>query len=172
MIFAPHLRKKYNCSPELIKSINYGYEYHQPNIEYPIRGSQQMRLIRSKQGWFSNKNNPSRKLTDSQVYVIINLLMFSDLTFKEIANKQKVSVDQVQKINRGLIWKHIIRPIPCRKKTNNLKVLQVATLLQTTKKTYKEIMDITGYKDRHTIQRINQHLIYQDLLKDYPNPIR
>ena len=34
------------------------------------------------------------------------------------------------------------------------------------------ILNETGYKDRHTVARINNHQIYQELLKDYPNPIR
>ena len=35
-----------------------------------------------------------------------------------------------------------------------------------------EILKETNYKDRHTIQRINQHKIYQKLLENYPNLIR
>ena len=48
----------------------------------------------------------------------------------------------------------------------------VANLLLNTKMSQPEILKETGYKDRHTIQRINNHLIYTELLKDYPNPIR
>lgn len=48
----------------------------------------------------------------------------------------------------------------------------VADLLLNTDMSQSEILTETGYKDRHTVQRINQHLIYKDLLKNYPNPIR
>lgn len=48
----------------------------------------------------------------------------------------------------------------------------VAELLLNTSLNQREIMQEVGYKDRHTIARINNHQIYQDLLKNYPNPIR
>ena len=50
--------------------------------------------------------------------------------------------------------------------------LAVADLLLNTKLTQKEILKETGYKDRHTISRINNHEIYQELLSKYPTPIR
>ena len=66
------------------------------------------------------------------------------------------------------------RPIPCRdvKKINEQKALLVADLLLNTDMSQSEILKETNYKDRHTIQRINQHKIYQKLLENYPNPIR
>ncbi len=66
------------------------------------------------------------------------------------------------------------RPVPCRdiKKENERKALLVADLLLKTDLTQKEILEETGYKDRHTISRINKHEIYQDLLSEYPIPIR
>lgn len=48
----------------------------------------------------------------------------------------------------------------------------VANLLLNTNMSQSEILQCSGYKDRHTITRINQHKIYKDLLIDYPNPIR
>lgn len=48
----------------------------------------------------------------------------------------------------------------------------VAELLLNTTLSQVEILEETGYKDRHTVQRINNHLIYKDLLVNYPNPIR
>lgn len=48
----------------------------------------------------------------------------------------------------------------------------VAELLLNTNMSQSQILRETGYKDRHTVQRINNHLIYVDLLKNYPNPIR
>lgn len=168
--FCTEIADEWGCSPELIKAINSGWEYHLDNENYPIRKQEQITQIKKQQGWFTNQNNPSRILTDEVVKNIIDDLINTKISIIELSKKYDISTDQISRINMGKIWLHIQRPIPCRTFKN--KALEVAELLATTTLTQKEIMELTGYKDRHTIQRINQHIIYKDLLKDYPNPIR
>ena len=168
------LAKKWNCSTSLIKKINYGEEYYIEGENYPIRDAEHISRIRKKYSPFNNGNNPSAKLTISDVEQIVYDLLNSNWTIKEISKIYNISADQISRINNGKIWLQVQRPIPCRnrKKDNEQKALIVADLLLNTDMSQSEILTETGYKDRHTVQRINQHLIYKDLLKNYPNPIR
>lgn len=168
------LAEKWNCSASLIKKINYGEEYYMEGENYPIRDAEHISHIRKKYSSFNNGNNPSAKLTISDIEEIVYDLLNSNWTIKEISKIYNISADQISRINNGKIWLQVQRPIPCRnsKKDNEQKALMVADLLLNTDMSQSEILTETGYKDRHTVQRINQHLIYKDLLKNYPNPIR
>ena len=172
--FYTEIAQEWDCSTELIKAIAYGTEYHMENVQYPVRTPEQMDRIRSKTGSFTSSNNPASKLNVEIIKDIVSDLLNTTLTTKEIAKKYNISVDQIQRINRGAIWKEVQRPIPCRDRKKELeqRVLLVADLLQNTKLSYSEILIESGYKDRHSIAKINTHSIYTELLKDYPNPIR
>lgn len=168
------LAAKWNCSASLIKKINYGDEYYIEDEKYPIRNAEQISHIRKKYSPFNNGKNPSAKLSIEIVEQIVYDLLNSDFTIVEISNIYNISTDQISRINNGKIWLQVERPIPCRdvKKINEQKALLVADLLLNTDMSQSEILKETNYKDRHTIQRINQHKIYQKLLENYPNPIR
>lgn len=165
---------RWNCSASLIKKICYGEEYFINGEQYPIRNQEHIKRIMNKYNPFCNGKNPSAKLSISDVEDIICDLLETDLSIIEIAQKYNISKDQISRINNGKIWQQVERPIPCRdtKRDNERRALVVADLLLNTKLSQSEIMEITKYKDRHTIQRINNHKIYIDLLKEYPNPIR
>lgn len=171
---AEDIAKRWDCSASLIKKISHGQEYHLDNVSYPVRSVEHIERIHQRYNPMCQGINPAAKLDISTVEKIVYDLLESDLSIKEIAIRYNISTDQVSRINNGKIWKQVERPIPCRdvKKINEQKALLVAELLSTTNLSQSEILAETGYKDRHTIQRINHHLIYQDLLKDFPNPIR
>lgn len=168
---AEDIAKRWSCSASLIKKISYGEEYYIENESYPIRDSEHIKRILKK---YRPTTNPAAKLDIITVEDIIRDLLESDISIKDLAIKYNISVDQISRINNGKIWLQVERPIPCRniKKDNERRALMVANLLLNTKMSQPEILKETGYKDRHTIQRINNHLIYTELLKDYPNPIR
>lgn len=173
-LFSTDIAKKRGCSASLIKKINYGHEYRIDNEIYPIRSEEQSAILKSLTGSYTSENNPGALLTVEQVRNIIWDLCYTSIPITSLAKKYNISKDQISRINNNKAWKDISRPIPCRdrKKANENKALVVANLLWTTNMSVNDIAQTAGYKDRHTISRINQHLIYQDLLKDYPNPIR
>lgn len=158
----------------MIKKINTGEEYYLENECYPIRDSIHIQRIHNKYNPLCQGVNQASKLNIDIVENIIYDLLNSDMLIKDIAIKYNISVDQISRINNGKIWLQVDRPIPCRdiKKQNEQKALLVADLLLKTNLSQPEILKETGYKDRHTVQRINNHQIYTELLKNYPNPIR
>lgn len=119
-------------------------------------------------------DNPNAKLSIPIVENIIYDLLNTDIAINQLSVKYNISKDQISRINNGKIWLQVERPVPCRdvKKINEQRALMVANLLKNTNLNQQEILKETGYKDRHTVARINNHQIYQELLKDYPNPIR
>ena len=121
-----------------------------------------------------NGINPAARLNVNIVQDIIYDLLNTDIAIKDLALKYDISKDQISRINNGKIWLQVERPIPCRntKKQNEEKALLVADLLLNTTLTQKEILEEVGYKDRHTVSRINNHEIYKELLSNYPTPIR
>lgn len=171
---AEDIASRWNCSGSLIKKICSGDEYHIDNECYPIRDKEHIKRIRNKYNLLVQGVNPSAKLNCSIAEDIIYDLLNTNASIKDLSIKYDISTDQISRINNGKIWKQIERPIPCRdvKKINENKALLVADLLLNTNLTQSEILKETGYKDRHTISRINNHEIYTDLLKNYPNPIR
>lgn len=171
---AEEIAKRWGCSASLIKKIHLGDEYRLDNETYPIRTKEQIKRICRKYNPICQGNNPAAKLDISTVELIVYDLLSTDVPIKELAIKYNISVDQISRINNGKIWLQVERPIPCRdiKKENERRALMVADLLLNTKMSQSEILKATGYKDRHTVQRINLHQIYKELLKDYPIPIR
>lgn len=173
-LFTTELAKKWGCSSSLIKKVNRGEEYHIEGEDYPIRKEEQMKTIRKMIGSYTSENNPGTILTRGDVENIIWDLCNTDISINQLAVKYHISSDHISRINNNKVWKEIVRPVPCRniRLSNQQKALAVADLLMTTDMSINEIASTVGYKDRHTISRINQHVIYKDLLKEYPNPIR
>lgn len=168
------IAKEFGFSPSTIKVIAYGKQYRQDNEVYPLRNKEHIKRILYNNGQLFRTNNPAAILNEQDVREIIDLLLTTDITYTDIGEMYGVSRDRIGLINSGKAWTWIERPIPCRDtKTKNLKrVDQVIWMLQNTNNGIKEIAQICGFKDRHSVQRINQHLIYKDYLKDLPNPIR
>lgn len=163
----------WHCSASLIKKIGCGQEYYIDGETYPVRSQERIKQIMQTHRP-RGENNTASLLTDDIVQDIIYDLLDTDETIQSLSKKYNICVDQISRINRGVAWAHIERPIPCRdtKRQNEKRALMVANLLLNTSLSQSEILKETGYKDRHTVQKINQHLIYTDLLKQYPNPIR
>lgn len=171
---AEDIANRWGCSASLIKKISYGEEYRLENKEYPIRSKEKnAEIVKRHNNMFLGKN-PSAKLDIPTVEKIIYDLINTDTPIVKLSEKYQISTDQISRINNGKIWLQVERPVPCRnvKKNNEERALMVADLLKNTKLSQSEILKETGYKDRHTVSRINNHQIYQELLKDYPNPIR
>lgn len=93
-------KHKLTISDRHIASINSGESWRNENITYPIRKN--TKSI-SKQG---NKN-PSSKLTQENVYAIIDLLKNSNIPQTEIAKQFKVSYNTINFINRCKTWSHL-----------------------------------------------------------------
>lgn len=171
---AEEIANRWGCSDSLIKKICSGDEYYIDGENYPIRDKEHIQRVIKKYNNCVNGRNPAAKLSCEIVEDIVYDLILTDLSIKELAIKYDISIDQISRINNGKIWLQVERPIPCRniKKQNEKRALMVAELLLNTTLSQVEILEETGYKDRHTVQRINNHLIYKDLLVNYPNPIR
>ena len=165
---------KWGCSASLIKKIASGEEYYIDGEVYPIRNKEYTLEVQKRKNPIYLGINPSAKLNISIVQDIIYDLLNTDITIKDLSLKYAISPDQISRINNGKIWLQVERPIPCRntKKQNEAKALLVADLLLNTTLTQKEILKEVGYKDRHTVSRINNHEIYKELLSKYPTPIR
>ena len=165
---------KWGCSASLIKKIASGEEYHIDGEIYPIRNKEYILEVQKRKNPMCLGINPSAKLNIYIVQDIIYDLLNTDDTIKDLSVKYDISPDQISRINNGKIWLQVERPIPCRdtRKQNEDKALLVANLLLNTILTQKEILKEAGYKDRHTVSRINNHKIYKELLLEYPTPIR
>ena len=171
---AEEIGNKWNCSASLIKKIASGDEYYIDGETYPIRSKEHILEVHKRKNPMCHGINPSAILNVDIVQDIIYDLLNTDIAIKDLALKYNISKDQISRINNGKIWLQVERPIPCRntKKQNEEKALLVADLLLNTKLTQKEILKEVGYKDRHTVSRINNHEIYKELLSNYPIPIR
>ena len=171
---ADEIAERWGCSASLIKKISRGEEYYLDNKQYPVRSAEHIAEVMKRHNNMYKGDNPSAKLSIPVVENIIYDLLNTDISINELSEKYNISKDQISRINNGKIWLQVERPIPCRdvKKINEQKALMVADLLKNTNLSQREILNETGYKDRHTVARINNHQIYQELLKDYPNPIR
>lgn len=168
------IASKWGCSASLIKKIASGAEYYIDGETYPIRNQEHIFEVYKRKNPMCNGINPAARLNVNIVQDIIYDLLNTDIAIKDLALKYDISKDQISRINNGKIWLQIERPIPCRntRKQNEEKALLVADLLLNTTLTQKEILEEVGYKDRHTISRINNHEIYKELLSNYPTPIR
>ena len=171
---ATEIGRRWGCSDSLIKKICAGDEYKIEEEIYPIRDAQHIQRVKNKKNPLCQCINPAAQLSLSIVEDIVYDLLETDISIRDLAQKYKISIDQISRINMGKAWQQVQRPIPCRdtRKQNEQKALLVADLLLNTSFSQVEILKLTGYKDRHTIQKINKHQIYTDLLKFYPNPIR
>jgi len=169
---AKELGQIWGCSDSLIKFISQGREYYIEGEQYPIRDSEAIVKITQEH---RPQVNPVAVLNNEIVNDIIYDLLDNTLTFKEIAQKYSICIDQIHRINNGKIWKHIQRPIPCRlnaRQLNEQKAKMTIKLLLTTDLSYQQIAEQVGYKYDECVARINKHQNYKEFSIDLPNPIR
>lgn len=154
---------EYGVTSTLIRYINYGIEYAQDNISYPIRDFEE--------NWKIHNQSVSKQLSGEKSYkasinemtalkIIYDLIHHQELTSVEIAEKYNTTIDIVKDINRNKSWKYLERPVPCRPDFGNHKItlddaLQLIDILQNTFMPIKEIMKQYPQFSYHMINRIN-----------------
>lgn len=139
------ISKKYHISVNTISALNNGYCYRDEFIDYPIR-----------------KFNANRKLTDGDIFEIVDLLKNSNISFADIANIFGVSEVTINSIDKGYTNTKLTNcDYPIRKfrnSRNNIltdsQIEEIINLLKTTTLSMREI----GKKfnvGHHTISSIN-----------------
>lgn len=138
---------KYNISCSLISAINHGIYWSEKDEVYPLYK------------YYKD---------DSDYDELIQLLLDSDLSFKEIANHLNIGESTVKKINYGDLRKGLYPTYPIRKITPiKKKANKVKELLLTTNLSKKEIMQMVNVSDE-TIRCINLGKTHFDENLTYP----
>lgn len=165
----------YGVTSAMIKHINYGEEYTQDEIHYPIRSEEQSKAIQRKiaSQKLSGENSYKANITTEQVYDIIDDLTFNThITIVDIAKKYNTTTDTVKDINRFKSWKHIPRNIPCRPDFGNHKItLDDAKFIIKKLKEPISIKDICALNPLYTykmIYRINKGENWKQANETYP----
>ena len=165
----------YGVSSAMIKHINYGEEYAQDEIQYPIRSEAQSKNIQKKRvsQKLSGENSYRATITTEQVYDIINDLTFNlQISIVDIAKKYSTTIDVVKDINRFKSWKHIVRNVPCRPDFGNHKItLEDAKFIIKKLKEPITIKDICALNPLYTykiVYRINIGENWKQENEQYP----
>lgn len=165
----------YGVTSAMIKHINYGEQYVQNEVCYPIRLEQQSKNIQRKivSQKLSGENSYKATVTTEQVYDIIDDLTFNlQMTIIDIAKKYHITVDVVKDINRYKSWKHISRKIPCRPDFGNHKItLEDAKFIIKKLKEPITIKDICALNSLYTykiVYRINKGENWKQDNETYP----
>lgn len=143
----PDIAAQYEISVSFISGINHGTYWKDKHETYPL---------------FKYYKD------DSDYDELIDLLLQSELSFREIAEQLGIAESTVKKINYGTLRKdlypnHPIRTItPIKKKANKVKDLLLNTSL-----TYKQIKEMVGVSNE-TIRCINIGKTHHDDNLKYP----
>lgn len=125
------ISEQFDISYTLISDINYGNRYFDPNDKYPLH------------------NN----IKDKEEYdELINLLLTTTLTFKEIANQSGFSEATVKKINYGKLRRDLWNESYPIRKIQKYHIVQ--DLLLNTNLSAKDICD-KAHVSSETVRRIN-----------------
>lgn len=144
----------YNVSQEIISNINMGKSYRIDGYEYPLRKT---------------------FLSQEQADLLIQDLIYTDLSYKEIADKYDISKVQVKTICYGKSWHNDKYKYPLRENNNfnskdNLYTVElIRQALLNTQDTFGQIAEKYGCS-KTTVSRINQGTI--DNNTNYQYPIR
>ena len=168
--------REYGVSGTLIRYINYGIEYAQDNVIYPIRSSEISKVISNQtvSKKLEGENCKRATITEETALKIIYDLTYSkDLRSVDIAKKYNTSIDVIKDINRGRSWKHLERQKPCRPDFGNNKInlddaLQLIDILQNTFMPIKEIMEKHPKFSYKMIYRINKGENWHQDNLEYP----
>lgn len=140
------LTKKYNVSISYISMINNGLCFKQENEKYPLY-----------QYYKSNEDYQE----------LIELLLYSDLTMKQIAEKLNIGYSTVKKINYGTLRKELYSDYPIRKITpQQKKANRVKEMLLQNASDREILLEVDVSKE--TIKRINNGETNKDETLDYP----
>lgn len=149
-----NIAKDFKVHPDTISHINTGKKYFNPNLDYPLRKSNN-NLDRS---GFNNEN----AITKEQFEQIVNLLKTTTLTTEQISKKVGVHSSTICEINQGKRsycpkeWKYPLR-INNQNKTK-LSKEDILTIHEKLKQVDLSIQDIANYFScsRDTIADINR----------------
>lgn len=141
------LEQKYHVSSSFISSINHGVYFHDNNETYPLYK-------------FYKSNEDYDEL--------IELLLHSTYSLKEISNMLGIGYSTVKKINAGTLRKGLYPSYPIRtKRPTEIRADQIKNLLMNTDYTKTEIALLTNASDE-TVRRINIGESYYDSKLTYP----
>jgi len=140
------LNKKYDLSIAYISMINSGLCFKQSNETYPL--------------YRYYKSNEDYK-------ELVELLLYSDLTLKDISEKLQIGYSTVKKINAGSLRKGLSSEYPIRKLTPQQRKAERIKELLLLGATNQEIVMETGVS-RETIKRINSGETNYDPSLNYP----
>lgn len=141
------LENKYNISASFISGINHGVYFADDKTEYPL-----FKYYKSNEDYDE----------------LINLLLYSDLSYRAIAQQLGIGESTVKKINYGTLRKGLYPSYPIRKKTPlQIKGEKVQSLLLTTNLTKKQIAQQCKC-DEETVSRINSGKTHHNDTLTYP----
>lgn len=140
------ISERYNICLSYISNINQGICFRQNNETYPL-----YRYVKS----------------DEEYETLIDLLLNSDLTFKEIATSLNIGESTVKKINYGKLKPNLYPSYPIRKETpqqKKAKRVQELLLLGVSDSEILQEVDVS----KETIRRINLGITNNNINFIYP----
>lgn len=139
------IENKYNISATFISSINHGTYFKDDDKQYPLY----------------------KYYKDDEEYdELIDLLINSDLSLKEIADRLNLGYSTVKKINAGTLRHGLYPSYPIRKHIYP-KAIKTIELLKTSEYSFKEIAQIIGCSEE-TVRRINLGETHRQKDQEYP----
>lgn len=126
------LMEKYQISTSYISSINHGTYYYNPQEQYPL---------------FQYYK------TDNDYQILIDLLLNSELSFKQISEELKIGESTVKKINYGKLRKGLYHTYPIRTSHQQRKANKIKELLILGKSNREILLEVDV--SLATINRIN-----------------
>lgn len=140
------LSNKYGIAISYISLINHGLSFRQKDEVYPL-----YKYYR----------------TNDDYNELIDLLLYSDLTLKQIAEKLNIGYSTVKKINAGTLRKDLYTDYPIRKITPQQRIAKRVQDLLMIGASNLEIIKETGISSS-TISRINSGQSHYDSSLSYP----
>lgn len=138
---------EYCISVSFVSMINHGEYFYDSNEKYPL----------------------CKYYKDDEDYdKLIDLLLNSSLTLKDISDQLGIGYSTVKKINAGTLRKGLYPSYPIRKiDAREHRALKIKNLLKTTTLSYKEIASIINASEE-TVRRVNLGLVWKDDSLSYP----
>ena len=122
---------------------------------------------------FKSINHPESIFTKKTLSELINDLMFTSLSFRELGKKYKTTSTTINEIDKGKVYYNEKLDYPIRKQVNNIGKLyeydvnEIIKLLQTTYKSFEEIGKQFNV-EASAIARINKGMWHKRSNINYP----
>ena len=140
---------KYDTTLKLVSAINRGQSYVDSNKKYPLR----VRDI--------------DKIEELNFEGVINDLIYTDISYRKLAEKYNTSDYIIRQINKGSKFFNEKYHYPLRKKKDDKKYQQIRELLKNSDLTMKEIGEICGVSSSMVVQ-INAGKYHFVASENYP----